>query len=310
MISKLQITSSDAFFQKHPLVPKEGVVTLSFINHVIWLVHRAMLQYSMNIRGFMTVVLMSSFLLDIHPSSHAADTNLHSFAAQNERLLSKQIETESADAIAYAAKLASTYTSKYPNAENLDDLTPTTLRLLIIQKPEELAPKLLFLMQGLADDDDCDRWFRNLKAAYTLSTNDMQRATCLVFATGNTITLERKPFGRKMLAEISSWLKQEQGKNKSMLVEQKLRVMIVFTALGLNDYETVSTLAIDTPFRAAAPLWMMSKGKWELALAEIEKVRKQKDITADETGLLDGLEPIVRGVAEKRAIKQSGGKTP
>lgn len=251
----------------------------------------------------MTVVLVSLLLLGMDVSSHAADPNLQGISAQNERLLSQRIEAASSDALTYAAQLAQAYHAKYPNSPSLDDLTPTALRMLTIQKPEELAPKLLFLMQELGDDADCDRWLRNLKAAYAISTNDMQKATCLVFAVGNTITLERKPFGRKMLAELSIWLKEEQRKKPSVPLDQKLRLMIVITALGLNAYEEVSTLAIDTPFRTAAPLWFMSKGKWELSLAEIDKLRKLKDLTVNETGMLDGLEPIVRDVSQKKSSK-------
>jgi len=257
----------------------------------------------MNLRGIITAGIIWACSLGLNIGVTAAEPDISKAAQESQILLARGLETQFTNAFDYLQKLVNTYNAKHSKDQSLDELSPTGLRMVTIKEPGELAPKLLFLSLELTDEDDCERWLRMLKSAYMLATNDLQKITCLVMSAGNTLALEQKTIGRKMLGEMAVWLKQEYAKESSVLVAQKLKLMIVLSALGLKAYEDVTAYAIDTPFRAAAPLWMMSKGKWELALQEVIKLRKLPDLTQNETAMLDGLEPIARGVVEKKSAK-------
>lgn len=272
-----------------------------FSRAVVKYVFPAKIPHIMKLSAFLAFCLMLAAGLRADGPSEA---DLRAAVQKGPALLSQGLENQMTDAFLIAQQIGLAYEAHQTNGTKLSDMLLPELQMYVRKHTNDLAPRLLLLARPeLIDDFDCDRWFRNLKITYTLCTNDEQRVACLVIPALTLLDLEKRTYGRQMLVDFKNWLHEISEPPPSAVVRDKINYLNLFVSLGLREYEEVSRYAVGTPFRAITPLWMMSKGKWELALQEVIKLRKLPDLKENEVQMLDGFEPILRGVTEKKGGK-------
>ena len=243
------------------------------------------------------LLLVNGAIADIPPSPALRET-----MKTGEQLIQRQLMTQFTNVETTMKELLGAYNARHPEDLWIETLSVKQLQRLVLTRSNDLAPRLLLLAREPEDDTDSQEWLANLKASYTLATNEPVRVTCLVLAMGGTFALEGKPFGKAMLRDLEQWLQKLKAQQPEPAVAEKIKYLQLFGALGTESYADVPVYAQGTPFRTLAPLWLMSKGKWELALKEVRQLKALPDLSRDEGSTLDAFESVLKGMTEKKPV--------
>ena len=242
-------------------------------------------------------------LLAIGANADIAPTKLRDVIQDSQKSIAKKLALHVTNAAEIAQQMVNAYDAQHPTDVWLEVLSVKQLQKLVKERTNDLAPRFLLLGRELADDQDCGNWFLTLKEAYGLCTNEVQRVTSLALGTMGVAGLMEKPFGKEMLVDLSQWLEKLSSQHPSLAVKDKIQCLRLFVALGTEAYAEVSLYARGTAFRTLVPLWLMSKGKWELALHEVRELKKFFDLLDDEKDTLEVFESVLKGITEKKPAK-------
>lgn len=243
----------------------------------------------------------AALLVCLFPQVYAEHPVPNSLDAMREgkALIQGKLTSKFTNVVQILEDMVHAYDAQHPADLWLDVLSVKDLQDLAQRRPKDLPPRLMLLPRELVDDKDCTNWFATLKEAYTLSTNEQERVTCLALAFASAFSLEAKGFGRPMLLEMKRWLDHLSSQRPSPAVAEKIKYLRLCVALGTEAYADVPIYAEDTPIRTMTPLWLMSKSKWELALTEVRRLKQRTDLTSEEERTLDFFESLLKGIVEK-----------
>ena len=246
--------------------------------------------------GLILVLLLTASALADVPTP-----TLKQVMQEGAALIDERIETQKLWAVTFTDELIKSYDAAHTNEPPLKYLFPVHLKILCRERTNALAPRLMLLTRELQDDRDCSAWFATLKEAYEISTNEEQRAVSLSQAFPSAFLLEPKKHGRPMLKEMKEWLAKISD-TESIAMLKKVRGLQLCVALGLEEYANVPRYARDTPLETLTPLWMMSKGKWALALQEVQRLKglRSTHFSIEEKAMLDKFESILTKLVEPK----------
>lgn len=253
-------------------------------------------------------LIITAFAVLVTVSCVAALPSLGDAMRDGAKDTDKRMESETAWALEKAGEVFSAYDDRHPLDLHLDFLSVNQLKRIARERANDLAPRLMLLPREVKNDEDAQDWFASLKEAYSLSANHEQRVITLSLAMTAVFTLEHQSFGRTMLKDLKLWLDALPPAQAASL-SIKVQLLRLFIAMGLENYDDVSLYAKGTPFRALAPLWMMSKGKWDHALEEAHRAKAQPDLDANEKTLVDMYESVLAGTIQHGKAKARDAKT-
>jgi hypothetical protein len=230
-------------------------------------------------------------------------SNLREAIQDGQKVIQKRLASQATNVTEVVEQIVSAYDAQHPTDLWLDVLSMRQLQKLARERTNDLAPRLLLLPRELTSNEDCDNWFATLKEAYGLCSNEEQRVACLVLATGATWSLESKVFGKAMLGDLSQWLKNLSSPRLSPAVRDKIPYLQLAIALGTEAYADAPVYATGTSFRTLIPIWMMSKGNWELALREVQRLKQLPDLSNEEKSTLDFFESSLKDITRKKSGK-------
>jgi len=242
-------------------------------------------------------------LLVWHAGADVPSTDLPGAMRQGRKLIENRLALESTNTSDIVEQMMHAYDAQHPQDIQIEFLSMKQLQRLAQARTNDLVPRLLLLSRELTSDEDCAAWFAALKGGYAQCTNEGQRVTCLMLASLGVFQLEGKRFGKAMLGELKPWLNSLSSDRPTPAIAGKIQLMQLFAALGTEAYSEAPIYGRSTPFRTLAPLWMMSKGKWELALKEVQAVKQLPDLESDEKSMMDAFESILKGITEKKTDK-------
>jgi hypothetical protein len=248
---------------------------------------------------FAVVLIAFSCNADI-PENKLRDT-----LRNGQSLITAEIESQATNAFDALTRMAREYDSQHPADLWINTLSFKELKSLATVRTNELVPRLFLLQRELADDSDCDEWYATLRESWALSTNAEQRVVCLSLSMTSTFLLEQEKFGRPMLRQMETWLKQiTSNSSNGPVLAAKIQYLRLFVALGLQDDANVALLAKGTAFQTLEPLWLMSKGQWERALEAVKRVKQLRDLGKEESNMLNAFESVLKGILEKKPAKE------
>jgi len=218
----------------------------------------------------------------------------------------EQIAKQSTNAFTIVENLIRDYDAQHPKDLWLNVLSDKDLKKLARERTNDLAPRLLLLMQDLQNDHDCEEWFVTLKESLALCTNEAHRVACLSMAFFGSCKISPEKFGKPTLRKMETWLDEISVKDKNPFFAERVRYLRLNTALGLGEDSNVSLYIKDTPVRFLEVLYLMTKAKWETALAKAQELKAQPHLESDEKAIVDELDLILASVVsdtKKKAAK-------
>jgi hypothetical protein len=215
--------------------------------------------------------------------------------------VSEEISRHSTNDDTIVESLIRNYDAQHPKDLWLNVLSTKDLKKLARERTNDLAPRLLLLMQDLKNDHDCEEWFVTLKESFALCTNEAHRAACLSLAFPASFTISTKEFGKPMLRKMETWIGEISAENP--IFAERTRYIRLATALGLGEDSNVSLYIKDTPIRFLEVLYLMTKAKWETALAKAQELKAQRNLDNNEKAILDELDLILTGIVSDRKKK-------